>query len=108
KPPFFTSGADRRSSPIFGCVAAPIRAYGVVLFVKYDGDRSKVYLYKHSATPGTPLRPEQGKGTAPQPAGKTDADADFRRQAPGIARPFKSVSPAQAIRKYLADRMQRP
>jgi hypothetical protein len=49
KPPIVTFGSDLRASPIFGCVAAPISTHGVVMYVKYDGDRSKVYLYKHAA-----------------------------------------------------------
>jgi hypothetical protein len=43
-PPFFTAGPD---GPIFGTIAAPISTYGVIMFVNYDFNNSKVYLYKH-------------------------------------------------------------
>jgi len=52
KPPFFDLGGP--GGPTFGCVAAPVSAHGVVLFVRYDGDKSKVYVYKH--TEGTKQR----------------------------------------------------
>jgi hypothetical protein len=48
KPPIFTVGSDRNAGPIFGCVAAPISTHGVVMFVKYGGDDSRVFLYKHA------------------------------------------------------------
>jgi hypothetical protein len=34
-----------------GLIAAPIGAYGVIMYVKYDFTQSAVYLYKHSASP---------------------------------------------------------
>jgi hypothetical protein len=40
------------SGGIWGVVATPIPTYGVVAFVKYAGDNSKVYLYRHSAGGG--------------------------------------------------------
>jgi len=38
---------------VWGTVATPISTYGVVAFAKYNGDSSKVYLYRHSAGGGT-------------------------------------------------------
>jgi hypothetical protein len=31
-------------------VATPVSNHGVVMFVKYDRDNSKVFLYKHATT----------------------------------------------------------
>jgi hypothetical protein len=45
-PPWLALG-DRG---IFNTVATPIAAYGVVLFAKYAGDDSRVYLYRHSTS----------------------------------------------------------
>jgi hypothetical protein len=49
EPPIFTFGPDLKGSAVFGCVATPVSSHGVVMFVKYDGDKSKVFLYKHAA-----------------------------------------------------------
>jgi len=49
QPPIFTFGPDLKGSAIFGCVATPLSNHGVVMFVKYDGDNSKVFFYKHAA-----------------------------------------------------------
>ncbi len=47
-PPIFSQpGSD---GPVFGTVAAPLPQHGVVMFVHYDFDRSKVFLYKHTAS----------------------------------------------------------
>ncbi|MEX0717121.1 MAG: hypothetical protein WD066_11055 [Planctomycetaceae bacterium] len=51
KPPLATVGSDLRASAIFGGVAAPVGTHGVVMFVKYGGDDSKVLVYRHSASP---------------------------------------------------------
>ncbi len=51
-----TSAPWQSSGGIWGAVATPISTYGVVAFVKYEGDSSKVYLYRHAAGSG---------GTAP-------------------------------------------
>jgi len=48
QPPIFTFGPDLKGSAIFGCVATPVSSHGVVMFVKYDGDNSKVFLYRHA------------------------------------------------------------
>ena len=37
------------SGGVFGVVATPVSTYGVVAFVEYGGDNSKVYLYRHTA-----------------------------------------------------------
>ena len=50
EPPIFTFGPDLKGSAIFGCVAAPVGNHEVVMFVKYDKDKSKVFLYKHAAS----------------------------------------------------------
>ncbi len=50
-PPFFDLGPD---GPVFGTIATPVSTYGVVLFVNFDFDNSKVYLYKHSASTPPP------------------------------------------------------
>ena len=34
--------------PIFDIVAAPVSTYGVVVFLKYDFDQSRVFVYKHT------------------------------------------------------------
>src|SRR5262249_50356599 len=44
EPPILAFGPDLKGSAIFGCVAAPVSSHGVVMFVKYDRDNSKVYL----------------------------------------------------------------
>jgi hypothetical protein len=44
-----TNAPWQASGGIWGVVATPISTYGVVAFVKYAGDNSKVYLYRHSA-----------------------------------------------------------
>lgn len=49
KPPIFTFGPDLKGSAVFGCVATPASGHGVVMFVKYDANHSKVFLYKHAA-----------------------------------------------------------
>jgi len=49
EPPIFTFGPDLKGSAVFGCVATPVSSHGVVMFVKYDRDKSKVFLYKHAA-----------------------------------------------------------
>jgi len=49
KPPIFTFGPDLKGSAVFGCVATPVSSHGVVMFVKYDHDNPKVFLYKHAA-----------------------------------------------------------
>jgi len=54
QPPIFTFGPDLKGSAVFGCVATPASDHGVVMFVKYDGDRSKVFLYKHAAPAAPP------------------------------------------------------
>lgn len=41
--PVFTSNTP----PIFDVVATPVTTYGVVMFVKYAFNESKVYIYKH-------------------------------------------------------------
>jgi hypothetical protein len=38
---------------IWGVVATPISTYGVTAFVRYGGDSSKVYLYRHTAGSGS-------------------------------------------------------
>lgn len=54
-PPFFVEGPG---GPISGTIAAPISNYGVVMFVNYDYDQSKVYLYRHSSgSPSVPIIP---------------------------------------------------
>src|SRR5262245_44502756 len=53
-PPIWLNG------DVFDTIAAPISTYGVVMFVKYDFDRSKVYLYKHA-----PSAPDTQAPTAP-------------------------------------------
>jgi chitodextrinase len=56
-PPFFTNSAD---GPARGTVEAAVSNYGVVMFVTYNFNNSKVYLYKHAPsvpdtqTPTTP------------------------------------------------------
>jgi hypothetical protein len=42
-------GRRTDGSAVFGCVATPVSNHRVVMFVKYDGDNSKVFLYKHAA-----------------------------------------------------------
>jgi hypothetical protein len=42
------------SGGVFGVVATPISTYGVVAFVEYAGDSSKVYLYRHTAAASSP------------------------------------------------------
>jgi hypothetical protein len=49
QPPIFTFGPDLKGSAVFGCVATPVSNHGVVMFVKYDRENSKVFLYKHAA-----------------------------------------------------------
>lgn len=44
-----SANAPWQSSGVFGVVATPISTYGVVAFVQYAGDNSKVYLYRHTA-----------------------------------------------------------
>jgi hypothetical protein len=43
--PIFNGSYD---PPIFDIVGAPVSTYGVVVFLKYDFDRSKVFVYKHT------------------------------------------------------------
>lgn|GEM_PF-1081190 len=45
-PPIF----QPTSAAVFDVVATPVSTYGVVMFVKYYFDQSKVYLYKHAAS----------------------------------------------------------
>ena len=56
EPPIFTFGPDLQGSAVFGCVATPVSNHGVVVSVEYDGDKSKVFLYKHPATADGPDR----------------------------------------------------
>jgi hypothetical protein len=48
-PPFWGSGFVGNGS-IDGVVEAPVNTYGVVMFVHYKYNQSKVYLYKHAAS----------------------------------------------------------
>lgn len=41
----------------WGLVATPIDTYGVILFAKYEGNNSKMFVYRHSASSGTPPPP---------------------------------------------------
>jgi hypothetical protein len=47
-PPIFTDGF------LIDTVATPVSTYGVIMFVKYWFDQSKVYLYKHAANGAVP------------------------------------------------------
>jgi len=56
------------SPAVAGVVAAPIATYGVVMFIKYHPNATKVYLYKHAPGSGTPVgvRPESPTALAVQ------------------------------------------
>ncbi len=47
------SAAPPWGGGIWGVVATPISTYGVTAFVRYGGDNSKVYLYRHTAGSGS-------------------------------------------------------
>ena len=49
-----------RNGDVFDTIATPISTYGVIMFVKYYFDQSKVYLYKHA-----PSTPDTQKPTTP-------------------------------------------
>jgi hypothetical protein len=36
-----------KDGDVFDAVAAPVSTHGVVMLVKYDFDRSRIFLYKH-------------------------------------------------------------
>jgi len=46
-----------------GLVAADVTTYGVIMYMKYDGTSSQVYLYKHS--PSAPVQPAPPKPDPP-------------------------------------------
>jgi hypothetical protein len=37
-----------KSGDVFDTIAAPIGTYGVVMYIKYDFNNSKIYVYKHN------------------------------------------------------------
>ncbi len=57
------------SGGIWGVVATPISTYGVVAFVKYAGDSSKVYLYRHTAAGASPPTVSLSASPTSVPAG---------------------------------------
>ncbi len=49
----------------FDVIGAPISNYGVVMYLKYYFDQTKVFLYKHKQGSGTPLIPDTAPPTVP-------------------------------------------
>lgn len=41
----------------WGLLATPVSTHGVILFAKYDGDSSSMFVYKHSESSGNPVDP---------------------------------------------------
>ena len=57
------------SGGVWGVVATPISTYGVVAVVKYAGDSSKVYLYRHTAGGASPPTVSLSANPTSVPAG---------------------------------------
>ena len=59
-------------------IVTPISNHGVVMFTKYDrnGNKAKVYIYKHADKEDTQPSPFNNPPPAPSPKETTDADAE--------------------------------
>jgi hypothetical protein len=49
----------------FDVIGAPVKNYGVIMYVKYYFDQTKIFLYKHQEGSGTPIAPDETPPTAP-------------------------------------------
>ena len=108
----FRNGVD---NGVFGAAAVPISTHGVVMIVKYDGNNSKVFLYKHAAGSGTPPPPpppppaepppSAPPPSPPPPSGSADEDWIARSSAVGVVMATRFDSSSDVSSGVLQDSM---